>query len=86
MVIVIIVPEVSEALVATVAGFVEFVLVVPGLLAVDSVMVNVMLQPVLPFVDVPAARGDVIVVRARHRRGSEKQNSACQSCRQRRVR
>jgi hypothetical protein len=85
VVFVVVTPPVSEALVATIARLVEFVPVVTGLLAIGSAAIDIVLQPILPFVDVPAAARDVIVVRMRDRCRTEKQNSSCQSCRQRRM-
>ncbi|HWX38379.1 MAG TPA: hypothetical protein VNY09_04005 [Candidatus Sulfotelmatobacter sp.] len=71
VVLVTVMPAVSEALVAIVARFVEFVPVVLGLAAIGSVAVDIVMQPIFPFVDVPAAARDVIVVGVRDPRGTE---------------
>jgi hypothetical protein len=69
-------PPVSEALVATVARLVEFVPVVTGLLAICSVAIDIVLQPILPLVDVAVARGDVVIIRVGYGHGAEKQDAA----------
>jgi uncharacterized Tic20 family protein len=76
VVFVIVMPPVSEALVATVARLVEFVPVVTGLLAICSVAIDIVLQPILPLVDVAVARGDVVIIRVGYGHGAEKQDAA----------
>jgi len=76
MVFVMVVPLVPETAVAVVARLAEFMAIVVGLLAIRSVAIDVMLQPVLPFVDVPPAGRDIVVIRSHDRRGSQQQQTA----------
>lgn len=71
-------PLVAVAMPARVARGVELFAIVPGLVALGPVTVDVMIQAVLPFVDVPVA-GAHIVIRTRGLRAAHEQQSAGKS-------
>ena len=84
VVAVVIAPPVMEAFPARVTRGIELLAIVLGLAAVSAVTVDVMVEAILPFVDVPVA-GSHIVIRARGLHTAHEQQSTGESCGKGRV-